>query len=477
MKSTRLATAFAMVCTVFTTAAQAQVIEAPSIETPSSVKPIGFTYDYYEIGQPDVETSPSDVPEIVDDAHDVVVDAPPCDGDACDGDGCDGCGDGCCTCYLFGPEEPWTLQEYLFGDCECAPTIGGWMEYGYHSNNVPLSFNRFDLFSFSDVDQGQLNQSWLYIEKEANGDCGWGWGYRADIMYGTDSHKTQAFGNSTSAAGFTNGWDNSWDNGIYGWAMPQAYVEVAKGDLSIKGGHFYTLVGYEVVTAPDNFFYTHALTMFNSEPFTHTGVLATYGYSDDIEIYAGWTAGWDTGFDTLDGGSSWLGGASLTLSEHLSVTYISTAGNFGLRGRNAYSHSIVMNAQLTDKLEYVIQSDMVSIGQVNPNGIAPGGLPGGNVNVPLGNDQVGINQYMFYTINDCLSVGGRMEWWKTDGVSFHELTGGINYKPHANVIIRPEVRYDWTPARLPASRNSGIFPYPVGVNDVTTFSISGIFTF
>ena len=27
--------------------------------------------------------------------------------------------------------------------------------------------------------------------------------------------------------------------------------------------------------------------------------------------------------------------------------------------------------------------------------------------------------------------------------SFYPLTGGVNYYPHPNVTIRPEIRYDW----------------------------------
>ena len=47
---------------------------------------------------------------------------------------------------------------------------------------------------------------------------------------------------------------NNFDHGIYGFALPQVYGEVAMGDLSVKMGHFFTIIGYEVVTAPDNFF-------------------------------------------------------------------------------------------------------------------------------------------------------------------------------------------------------------------------------
>ena len=96
------------------------------------------------------------------------------------------------------------------------------------------------------------------------------WGYRGDILYGVDAQKTQAYGNNSGS------WDNSFDNGVYGWAIPQAYAEVAYGDWSVKVGHFFTIIGYEVVPDVGNFFYSHSYTMFNSEPFTHTGILATY---------------------------------------------------------------------------------------------------------------------------------------------------------------------------------------------------------
>lgn len=64
-------------------------------------------------------------------------------------------------------------------------------------------------------------------------------------------------------------------------------------------GHFYTIVGYEVVPAPDNFFYSRAYSRFNSEPFTHTGVLGAGGSgANSPDRYSGWTTGWDTGFDS-----------------------------------------------------------------------------------------------------------------------------------------------------------------------------------
>ncbi|WP_425397376.1 porin [Aeoliella sp.] len=368
-----------------------------------------------------------------------------CCGDSCCGDSCCSsccCDSGCCLGDCLGDcclGDPWALMDCIDPCGCCSITMGGWTQMGYHSDNTRLSFQPNDLLAFNDQpDRLNLHQQWLYIEKVAEaGACSADWGFRFDIMYGTDAQKTQSFGNDSPV------WDASagFDHGSYGWAMPQAYVEVASGDWNVIAGHFFTLVGYEVVTAPDNFFYSHAYTMFNSEPFTHTGVLATYSGLDSVELYGGWTAGWDTGFDQAFGGSTFLGGFSTSLTDDVALTYILTAGNFGLRtaGADGYSHSVVVDATLSDSLNYVFQSDLVSY-----NDTASGGAGGA---------QVGINQYLFYTMNDCWAAGARFEWWKSDGIvaaddstSVYGLTYGLNYRPHANVVLRPEVRHNWLPA-------------------------------
>ncbi|TWT90838.1 hypothetical protein Mal64_12350 [Pseudobythopirellula maris] len=325
-----------------------------------------------------------------------------------------------------------------------------WTQIGYHSDRARASFADNDALSFNDhPDRLNLHQQWFWLEKVAEAPCcGMDWGFRMDLMYGTDAAKTQSFGNPGGTWDFANGWDNG---GGYGWALPQLYGELAWGDWSVKAGHFYTLIGYEVVTAPDNFFYSHALTMFNSEPFTHTGALATYGGFEDVEVYAGWTLGWDTGFDQYGDGSSFLGGFSTSLTDDIAFTYIATAGDFGSRSRGGnginapkgtgYSHSLVFDVALSDNLNYVLQSDYVGID---------------NDTRTIGaNDQIGVNQYLFYTMSDCVAVGSRIEWWKTDGFSYQEMTFGLNYKPHANLVIRPEVRYDWTASDAAATNLAG----------------------
>ena len=219
----------------------------------------------------------------------------------------------------------------------------------------------------------------------------------------------------------------------------------------MKAGHFYTLLGYEVVTAPDNFFFSHAFTMPNSEAITHTGALATYQAMDNVEVYGGYTFGWDTGFDQFADGSSFLGGASVGITEDVTATYILSAGDFGTIG-SGFSHSIVVDWAITDQLNYVVHSDTLDADSSK-------------------RDTNGINQYLLYAINDCFGIGSRFQWWKADGDSYYSITGGVNYKPMANLIIRPEIRYQWSPAAEDDANPE------VPVEDNAIFGIDSILTF
>lgn len=336
------------------------------------------------------------------------------------------------------------------GDCEVTPCellpetccgikIGGWFQLGYHTEGSRLPNRRAitspggtGLFN-NRPNEVQLQQAWVYAEKEADtGGCGWDWGFRIDYVYGTDGPNTQAFG---SVDGH---WDTSWDNGPndlgYGSALPQVYATLAYNNLTVKAGHFYTIIGYEVVAAPDNFFYSHAFTMNNNEPFTHTGVLAEYNYSDTITAWGGWTQGWDTGFSD-NGGSSFLGGVSWAATDALTLTYTVVAGDFGRDDKfvgdgsddDAYMSTILADFTISDKMNYVFQFDY----QDNQIGLGGNGKQWAFVN------------YLFYTINDCWKVGARYEHGEnSSNQDVNSYTVGLNWTPHTNLIVRPEYRND-----------------------------------
>lgn len=341
---------------------------------------------------------------------------------------CQGCGNfGPCRCT--NTCKSFSLNRLLWNRDDTPVTVGGWVSGGYHSESNDLFNNRPDRFG--------IHQGWLYLEKSA--EKRHGWGFRADVVYGIDAQDTQAFGNRPGVWDFRNGLDF----GAYGWAVPQLYGELEVADWNVKLGRFYTLIGYESVMAPDNFFYSHSITMYNSEPFTHTGVLASREIGNYGTVYAGWTAGWDTGFDQFKNSGSWLGGIGYELATNLNVNYISTVGNFGARGDSAYSHSIVIDLALNDCLSWVVQNDYLRVGST-------------------GEDNIGLNQYLFYELTDKVAVGARMEWWKGEvqtgyaphdavlpkkgSLSYYAATLGVNYRPCCNFMCRPEVRHDWSPA-------------------------------
>ncbi len=356
----------------------------------------------------------------------------------CDGLGCDSSG-----CGLFS-EDGFDLSDSLFGE-DSDIDVGGWVQLGYTNKSTGL-FN-------TNPHKLNLHQSWLYVEKVADGSEGVGFGFRGDFMYGTDANDTQSFGNRPGNFDFDNTDPGFWANhGIYGFAIPQLYAEMAVGDLSIKAGHFYTLLGYEVVTAPDNFFFSHAFTMYNSEAFTHTGVLATYSASDDVTLYGGWTLGWDTGFDQNNRGNNFLGGASVGVTDELTVTFITTFGNFGAIGSGGYSHSLVADYAISEKLNYVFQTDVLDV---------------------AGTETIGANNYLIYSVSDKIGVGGRAEWWKRNGTSYYALTSGVNIKPTANLTFRPEVRYQWSPVENDLAPALQSFPMDQGL----IFGMDAIYTF
>ncbi len=384
-----------------------------------------------------------------------------CGNGACDG-GCGGSGSGCGSGGLLG-------LGLLGGNCcigeplKLAPSpvagfnIGGWTSVGYYHKNNPNSFNNYK-------DQVQLGQQWLYAEKIADGSEGLGFGARVDYIYGTDAPDTQAFGLTN------NSWDNGWDNGVsgvggasngYGHAMPQLYGEVAMGDLSVKVGHFFTIVGNEVVQATGNHFYSRQFTFYNAEPFTHTGALTTYNVDADTQLYNGYVMGWDSGFE--DNGDAYLGGFKKKLNDTFTLIYTTTLGTFTkANGENGNIQSVILTAAVTDELTYISQTDWMYT-RNNAGGTQRNTF--GNIN------------YLIYKVNDCVSLGNRFEWFNFGGAGFNNVqnddnfnfTTNVNYRVNANLMFRPECRWVWDRQRFGFNENNASSQAAIGGDMLFTF--------
>lgn len=449
MKFTQIALAVAAACGM-----HANAWGAP----PSHNRVHATAYSYYD--QDEAQASPSDaVPPAP--APQYQYAAP----DANYGGSC-GC-QTACDCCEDSVCDPWRL----FPEIGCGWTLTGFINASAVANADRPASHYNGPVTFHDQEDIRLNQLYSVLERKAyTGGCGTDWGARVDLLYGTDYIFTQAVGLELQDDG-TNRWNRQSTNipgafAEYGLAMPQAYGEYAVNDLSLKLGHFYAPVGYQVVPANGNFFATQPYTFQYGEPFTMTGLLATWQYSDEWTFQGGAINGWDK-FDAESDRIGFVGTFTYAPCHGAYTIFNSTVvgdedGTVPPYQGTRFLNSLVFTYNVSDNVQYVFQND---IGKQD-NGVAPG----------VDAEWYGINQYLYYTVNDCWKLGVRGEWFRDDdgtrlaaapiraggaanaagllGVpltvpgdlagNYYNLAVGANWTPSSNLIIRPEMRWDWS---------------------------------
>lgn len=356
---------------------------------------------------------------------------------------CEGAGDCCGSCGYCAPD-PWRLPQPCFMQ-RMGITMGGWLDQGATFNavnpvsglNGPVRTNDWD-------DEYQMNQLWLYFDRPANtGGYGFALGGHIDLMYGTDWR----FYINEGLEDRINSLGND-----YGLAIPQAYVEVAFNRLSVKMGQFAGILDYEVVPAIANPFYSHSLCYAFTVPQLVTGVLADYKVSQRLSFLGGFHRGWMKWEDNNDDLDVMSGVKLSTYDQRSSIAYAISSGpqdDAGVQDR--FVHSLVVKHQFTDRLQYIL---VHNLGNEDDSG--PGGTDA---------EWYGVNQYFLYKINPRWTAGMRFEWLRDDdGVivrgppaalgihgwpgfgyagDFYEVTCGLSWRPHPNLLIRPELRWDW----------------------------------
>lgn len=342
---------------------------------------------------------------------------------------------------------------------------GAWLAGGAtFAMENPASHSNFPITYNDRSGEGQLNQLGVFFENPVDTAAGaWHAGWRLEGLFGTDSRFTQATGLDDKLL-------EGQGAGEYNLAIPQAYVEVyapVGSGLTARLGHFYTIIGHEVVTAPNNFFYSHAYTMQYGEPFTHTGLLFSYALNGNYAINAGTVAGWDN-FDKHLGAPSFLGGLSWTddaLANTVSWSVISgdaDAGNGRMANRSL--SSLVLTRRLPGKLQYVLQQDL---------GVQRQALAGS-----ADAYWCGVVQYLFYDFSDRLAAGVRGEWFR-DGSGmrlntghrgdYFAVTAGLNWKAVNWLMLRPELRMDWADSAVPVyADHSGNQQFEIAMDVIVT---------
>lgn len=383
-------------------------------------------------------------------------------------------------------------------------TIDGWVESGYtydHRHGSAATLIVPGPFNHEIGNHYMLNQAVLRLVKDVDTKK-FDIGGQIEILYGTDGGPLHPYG----GFGF-NGSDRSDNNSPsdfdgfanfnpqYQFDIPQAYVtlNLPVGDkgVQLNIGKFATLMGYESFEAVNTPFYSHSY-LYNVQPFTHVGVLASYQATEALGLKLGVTRGWDMATeDNNECAIDVIGQVSYQFSKTMSVAFNYSVGpeNAGDTGHYRVCLDPIFRWQATDQLLLAVESMYMFDGGAN-------GAPGDTHHY---GDAWGGALYAGYKINDMVTINGRAEKMHSNmsiasfseagrldvsfppvGISVYELTLGATITPLPKdqylkgLSIRPEVRYDFTD-----STENKFYPGGDGrvFKDQLTFACDVIFAF
>jgi hypothetical protein len=394
---------------------------------------------------------------------------------------CDGCGFGLawpCGCKLEELGEACKLWQPC---CEDSPwSAGGWIAQSFTWNPYYPNDRFNGPMTWTDrANEYQLNELYGYIGRAANTEgCGFDWGARVDALYGTNYRW------DTSA-----GFETDFGNGsFYGLAIPQAYVEGAYNDLTVKFGRFFSPVGYYVIGTANNFFPVLPYTFQYGEPFTHTGAYGIYKYTDQLTLGGGITHGWDNSDNTGNPHAGGLVTASWTIDDQRSLAYVGVFGpepNFsrvnlyapiGLGFTSRYLQTLVYTRKFSDDVLGVLQSDFGT----QHDGVVPGRIA----------KWYGVNAYLYWNLTCRFQWGANFEWFRDQGGfrvggvlpslgspnargldlgrsgydgSFTRFMFGPKYYFTPNIYGRAAFAADWYSGK--ANNQGGLRPFDDGTKD------------
>jgi hypothetical protein len=188
------------------------------------------------------------------------------------------------------------------------------MAYSYNFNAPASRTNQFRVFDFDDR-SFKLDAAEFVVQKAVTkaGEVG----FRVDAMVGASIPRVAA------AAGlFRDSAGKAQDYDIH-QAFISYVVPIGRG-LRVDGGKFVTHFAYEVIEGYDGYNdnYSRSFLFGYAVPFTHTGVKASYPFSDRVSGAVLVVNGWD---NVKDNNSALSFGAQVTVVVHPRVTIV---GNY-----------------------------------------------------------------------------------------------------------------------------------------------------
>jgi len=190
-----------------------------------------------------------------------------------------------------------------------------YVENSYTWNLGQTSKGRVNDLRYYDFDDGYtFNMAELSVKKDPSER--YPIGYGLVLTAGLDAQKNHALGI------FRDDEDQSAFRNTSRFDLQEAYVSgripIGNG-LVLKGGKFVTLLGYEVIEAPNNLNFSSGYLFAFSTPFTHVGGLVQYKFTDWFSMTAGGVVGWDVARDN-NGAPSWTGQFAFTPLKDFTAT-------------------------------------------------------------------------------------------------------------------------------------------------------------
>lgn len=373
--------------------------------------------------------------------------------------------------------ERWLLMDWLKDTAlgrgleSAGVQIYGWIQQGFAGNpDSPRDRVNFGTNYGWRSNDYRLNQAYVILENTLDHADRFNLGYRVDFLVGHDAPFFVANGLLSDFTGF----DRSSGVGVdgpksfrevdrVGVDFPQFYVEahfprlLTPGGIDVRAGKFYTLMGREVYPGADTDFYSRAYENVYATPFTHTGMLATWHATATLDVLAGVVRGWDVFRDNNDMAS--FHGGFIWNSPDKRYNWTTAWITGPEQPDNNRDYRSLISSYLTAKLGTGDAWLMSAGGHL-------GYESNGAVDARTGRKQdakwYGTTINLFYSVDSELRLGARAEWFRDEqgtrtgqlgrpgfAASFFDVTVGVTYKPLRSVIIRPELRVDWSPDARP----------------------------
>lgn len=322
-------------------------------------------------------------------------------------------------------------------------SLYGYVEASYtqNFNNPAMQTNQLRIFD-GDANSFRPNMAQIVLEKEGKTGGGLGdrAGFRLKLNFGEDAKFT---GGNTGA-----------DEVDFQEAYAQYIVPVGNG-LDIRIGRMNTLIGYEVIESPYNPNFSRSWLFGLGEPFTTTGIRASYDFNEYVSFAIGGINSFTGAQVDANRGKSVEALLSLTPLDWVGVSLFGFWGPEGALGASNADRVMfggILDVQATEQAEFVVEAYYGNQANATPgvnarwNGIA-------GYFIYDFTDQWGarIRGEIFEDAAGFFSCGGAMGTFGNANTCFAganaaqtlwETTFTLQYKPVPSLITRVEFRYD-----------------------------------